>query len=121
MSLIEPSWPAKIIGAIKEHWILSLIAFGVLIILLIWLLGSGGSDKKIDQDVSNISEHKGEANVIGNLITNQQTEVNNAANKTNKAVNELGDSVNRPSNSFNGNGANDRFCRDFPGDPSCGH
>lgn len=116
-----PLWIKNLAGWLYEHPKPS-IAIGIVIVALI-LLGvwsfSGGSNTKIEQDLSNVSEHKGEANVIGNLVTNQQQAVNNAANNTNKAIDDLHDSVNRPSNSFNGKGANDRFCRDFPNDPSC--
>jgi hypothetical protein len=75
--------------------------------------------KKEQQLETNIDQQKGVNAVIGNLITNQQQVVNNAANNTNKAIGDLGNSVNRPSNQFDGNRANDRFCRDFPNDPSC--
>jgi hypothetical protein len=106
---------------LQDYWkgILVFLAGVVLMIFVIWYFW-GGSDNKKEQEIqSNIDVHKGEANVIGNLITNQKEAVNNAAKNTNQAINALGNSINRPSNSFDGNSASDRFCRDFPSDPSC--
>ena len=90
----------------------------LLIALIVWIFSGGGESKKEGNLGTNIDTHKGEANVIGNLVTNQQTAVNNAANITNQAVGDLGNSVNRDSSSFNGN-STDRFCQRFPNDSTC--
>lgn len=108
---------AKIKFLITDHpWIVLGIAVAI-VVLLAWYCSSG-TDRKGQQMESNIDVHKGEANVIGNLVTNQETEVNSAANSTNQALGNLANSVNRDSSTFNGNSTN-RFCERFPNDSTC--
>jgi hypothetical protein len=100
-----------------DYWWIALGGI-LLIALVVWIFSGGGESKKEEQLETNIDTHKGEANVIGNLVTNQQQAVNNAANTTNQAVGDLGNSVNRDSSTFNGN-STDRFCRRFCHDSTC--
>jgi hypothetical protein len=102
-----------------SYWWIAALALVLILVAAYGFCGGSGPSKKEQQLETNIDQQKGVNAVIGNLITNQQQVVNNAANNTNKAIGDLGNSVNRPSNQFDGNRANDRFCRDFPNDPSC--
>lgn len=99
-----------------------LIAGGLGIVLIIaliwWAFSSGPSEIPI---ITNIGVDQGKNAVIGNLVANQEKNVNKLANTTNQAVNDVGNSINRDSSTFNGDGAGDRFCRDFPLDSSCQH
>lgn len=118
MSLENPSRLERIIKAIQDHYIIALIILALVVMMTVWGINSY-ENRKIQEIQSNVDEHKGEANVIENLIVNQQQVVNGKEKNTNEAVNELHNSINHPSNQFNGNGASDRFCSDFPTDPSC--
>lgn len=106
-------------GLFFDYWWIGVLAIVLVLVMSYVFCGGSGPDKKTEQLESNIDQQKGVNAVIGNLVTNQQQVVNNAANNTNKAIGDLGNSVNRPSNQFDGNRANDRFCRNFPNDPSC--
>jgi hypothetical protein len=114
MSLIEPT----LFERHRTAFIVAGLATLLVILLLIFWAFSGGG-KKEGKLISNVGVATGENAIVGNLVVNQGQVVNNAANNTNKAVGDLRNSVNKPSNQFNGAGAGDRFCRDFPGDPSC--
>ena len=101
---------AVMIGAV-----IAVIALGV------WLFFGNGRNDRNDQLEKWIEYQKGVNSVITNQINAQQKEVNNASKNTNQALGDLGNSVNRDSSTFNGDGAGDRFCRDFPNDSSCQH
>lgn len=110
---------SEIIPWLTSGWrliVLLIVALGL--IALIWWAYSDSSEKEMEL-IGNISEQNGQNAVIGNLVGNQQNVVNGKANITNQRLDELNRSINRPSNSFNGAGADDRFCRNFPNDPSC--
>lgn len=120
-----PLWIKNFAGWVYVHPWLS-IGTALVLTAVVYFSFCSGSSTKIDEDNANINQGKGAANVITNeisnvngQISNQANEVNGKSGNTNQAGNDLGNSVNRPSNSFDGNGAGNRFCRDFPNDPSC--
>lgn len=97
-----------------------LAGVGVLILLaIIFWAFSGGKGKDETPLLINVGVDQGKNDVINSLVTNQEKVVNEKSQNTNQAVNALNASVNRPSNQFDGQGSGDRFCRDFPNDPSC--
>jgi hypothetical protein len=101
------------------YWWIGALAIVLLLVMSYVFCGGSGPDKKDQQIQSNIDQQKGVNAVITNQIKEQANVVNQKAENTNQAVNALDQSVDRPSNQFDGNRANDRFCRDFPNDPSC--
>lgn len=106
----------------RKQVLLIVIALIVLILgtsLLVWVVSGGGKGKKEEKLETNIDRGFGQNAVIGNLVTNQQTEVNNAAKNTNNALRDLANSVNWDSSTFNGKRANSRFCERFPDDSTC--
>lgn len=101
-------------------WKVIFLTAGLIVLgLILWVLFGGyigHKEKKLDD---NIAIEEGKNAVIENIAKNQAEAVNIAANNTNQAINALRNSISKPANQFNGNGANDRFCADFPTDPSC--
>lgn len=90
-----------------------LVSLLFLMVLIFWAYSGGKSEIPL---ITNIGVDQGKNSIQANLVTNKEKEVNNAANVTNGAINALNNSISRPSNQFDGNRANDRYCRDFPGD-----
>lgn len=123
MSLVEPTMLDRFKMLSPRKQVLSIaIALIVLILgtsLLVWTLSGGGKGKKEERLETNIDRGFGQNAVIGNLVTNQQEAVNNAAKNTNNAIRDLANSVNRDSSTFNGNRANSRYCARFPEDSTC--
>src|SRR5438445_2595049 len=118
MSLINPNWFEKLTPRGKVYAIIAaLLAVLIIILVIFWAFSGGKKDE--NPLINNIGVANGVNGVLTNLVTNQEGVVKNAEINTNQAGNALNKSVNRPSNSFDGNRANSRFCRDFPGDPSC--
>jgi hypothetical protein len=114
MSLIEPF--------IQKHkFVLTIVGLLILLFIIggVFSFCSRSIDKKEEKLESNIDQQKGVNAVLVNQIANQQEVANGAANETNQALGNLGNSINRPSNQFDGNRANERFCRNFPTDPTC--
>lgn len=101
-----------------DHWWIAVGGIVLLLVLSYVFCGGSGPDKTDQQIQSNIDQQKGANAVIGNLVTNQQKEVNNAANITNQALGNFANSVNRDSSTFGGN-STDRFCERFPHDSTC--
>jgi hypothetical protein len=113
---------AEIFKYITTGWRLPVLLTLVLVILvLIFWAYCEPNPIKENPLINNMGIDNGKIQVINKLVDNQQREVNNAANNTQTSVNDLHNSINRPSNQYSNNGAavNDRFCRDFPSDPSC--
>jgi hypothetical protein len=109
----------QIRGLFFDYWWIAALVLVLIAIAAYGFCGGSGPSRKEQQLESNIDQQKGVNAVITNQIKEQTNVVNGKAENTNQAVNDLRDSVNRPSNQFDGNRANDRFCRDFPDDPSC--
>lgn len=115
MSLVAPTWIERLSNKQKVAVIVTaLIAVLILILLILWAFS--GSGKKEGELIGNIGEANGQNAVIANVIRNQNEVVKNAEEKSNEAGNALNLSINRPSNQFDGNRANDRYCRNFPED-----
>ena len=103
---------------LKDKW--WIFALGILLIALtFWLFFGDGRNNKNEQLESNIDQQKGVNSVLVNQANQLGNEVKAKSQNTNEAVNAVNQSVNRDSSTFNGNGASDRFCRDFPDDSSC--
>jgi hypothetical protein len=109
----------QIRGWFFSYWWIGALAIVLLLVMSYVFCGGSGPTKKEQQIQSNIDQQKGVNAVITNQIKEQTNVVNGKSENTNQAVNDLRNSVARPSNQFDGNRANDRFCRDFPDDPSC--
>lgn len=98
-----------------------------IIIVLALLLVAGAmlsycerkKQEKIDHIQSNIDQQKGVNSVIEVQRNTAIKELEDAQKNTNLATRELNNSIARPANQFDGNRANERYCRNFPTDPEC--
>ncbi len=118
MTMIDPTWfekrtPRQQLAIVVGVLVLILLA----VAFVMWLY----SDDTLKQGElkGNIGVANGANAVVGNLVNNQNQVIKNAEINANKASDDLNASVNRPASQFDGNRANDRFCRNFPNDPGC--
>lgn len=111
------TWFQRFTKAVTDHYIIALIIGALLIIAVIWGIGTYKDSQNIKIQ-ANIDQDSGKANVISNLIVNQGNVVNEQANISNQAFNDFHNSVNTDSSNFTGNAEN-KFCTRFPCDSTC--